>query len=750
MKLHLLGESVVISPDREHYNTYRLMFQKDAEQALQSFRILYQKNTSLEMAVRNLPDQIYQSMKPAIDQCIQILIDHQILTMDETRFMNMYPETLDAANDAYLTLQDQYAEIVLNEKEKDAYRSARRAGRGRWSGGGFGLSGAVKGAMTAGALNMVTGAGHMLFNGVAQIGSSLAASAKMNKIFQNKATAAMLEEGIFRSVCSLHMALIDCLAQMETDTLAIEGAVSPEDKEAAASIVKNIPQIRDIEQRRMAMIQAFQLDPYQEAWYRVALQAFGDQDGSLENAEKHFGMSVIHHEKGRQLDEFARSLPLDTEAQAKSAAAKIEEERQRLNYTAETEQTKKIQAAVERFDTEYRTVDGMLLPTREEADAARLELKRVHEIEQGINYDDLSSIADGEQKMTVLTSKPATAHRETLHRKWNELDRQLRTVAPLPDGSSFLCETPQQAQQLRPLVQQLSQRLEDCGKDASAEIPLFQLKEDVNAESLPPSVADSYRSEIDNRLTAIDLELRTTLGKEYSSREAARAAEQLYQQIRADFAAGNPRQDSALFRHRIEDADFSDEAKSELLNELFQYENAKELQTAKVFSTFSSIALLAIVIASYFFPLSGTAAFAQKDVTVKGVSLMLTDVHVTDSLTFVNGLINGLVVFGRCIGDIFVNGFFEYVRGFDFGLIGNILWAVLGLLWLPIKHIIIGIVRYLVSLIVTFFQDASFRYYLGYIIGTAVPFAVSQLSFDEDKQEENVKRIRGWTAKKSC
>lgn len=366
MKLHLLGESVVISPDREHYNTYRLMFQKDAEQALQSFRILYQKNTSLEMAVRNLPDQIYQSMKPAIDQCIQILIDHQILTMDETRFMNMYPETLDAANDAYLTLQDQYAEIVLNEKEKDAYRSARRAGRGRWSGGGFGLSGAVKGAMTAGALNMVTGAGHMLFNGVAQIGSSLAASAKMNKIFQNKATAAMLEEGIFRSVCSLHMALIDCLAQMETDTLAIEGAVSPEDKEAAASIVKNIPQIRDIEQRRMAMIQAFQLDPYQEAWYRVALQAFGDQDGSLENAEKHFGMSVIHHEKGRQLDEFARSLPLDTEAQAKSAAAKIEEERQRLNYTAETEQTKKIQAAVERFDTEYRTVDGMLLPTREE------------------------------------------------------------------------------------------------------------------------------------------------------------------------------------------------------------------------------------------------------------------------------------------------------------------------------------------------------------------------------------------------
>lgn len=61
---------------------------------------------------------------------------------------------------------------------------------------------------------------------------------------------------------------------------------------------------------------------------------------------------------------------------------------------------------------------------------------------------------------------------------------------------------------------------------------------------------------------------------------------------------------------------------------------------------------------------------------------------------------------------------------------------------------IVVIPRYLVSFFMTLTQSAPFPYYIGYLIGTAIPFGVSQLSFDEDEQEENVKRIKGWTVKK--
>ena len=129
---------------------------------------------------------------------------------------------------------------------------------------------------------------------------------------------------------------------------------------------------------------------------------------------------------------------------------------------------------------------------------------------------------------------------------------------------------------------------------------------------------------------------------------------------------------------------------------------------------------------------------------------MLTDVQTVNTLTFFDGLKNGLMVFGRCIGDIFVNGFFDYTGGFQYGLIGNILWAVLGLFWVAIKHFFLGVARYLVSLVVTLIQAAPIRYYIGYVIGSAIPLAVSQLAFDEDKQEENVQRIKRWTVRKIC
>ena len=64
------------------------------------------------------------------------------------------------------------------------------------------------------------------------------------------------------------------------------------------------------------------------------------------------------------------------------------------------------------------------------------------------------------------------------------------------------------------------------------------------------------------------------------------------------------------------------------------------------------------------------------------------------------------------------------------------------------KNFFLGIARYFVSLVVTIFQTAPIRYYLGYIIGSAIPISVYQLAFDQAEQVENVNRIKGWNAKK--
>lgn len=747
--LFVFGRPVMVSDALEAYNQYRKMFQEEADLAKARFYSLYQQNNSLDAVIANAPNQLHQSISPAVDACVKVLVEHNILTVDAARLEAQYPEIRDIWCEPYLKLYDHYAEIVLGQEELDRYRVARRESRARWSGGGFGLSGALQGAAMAGALNLVSGAGHMVFNGLGKIVSSISASSQKNQIFEDRETVENLAEGAWKAAFYLHFALIDCLAQTGADTLPASGVISQDAEKNAAAILNNARQMADPEQCRSAMIQSIQENPYQEDWYRFSLQQFGDQDGTLEKTAYYFGIKTIRAEKWRQLDEFAKTFPLDTEEQALSAAQRVEQFKERIHCIDNSHYSRAITEAVERFDEQYRMVDGEVLPSREAADLARKELSEITDVEKEIDFSNPTSIAQAEDRLRTYSSSAAQQRRETLHQKWAELDNQLRTVSTLlPGGKSIRCKTYQQAEDLRPKAEDLKRRLDNCGEGAGSEAALMSLKSALETEALSSVLTNCYRDEIDRRLEEIDRMARTVLDKEYATREAAQAAERTYRQIERDLQTGHPRRNGEKFRKRIQDADFSDTAKQRLLDKLFQAENAKELKLAKIFSAFSAAVILAIVIGSYFFTLSGTAEYANRSVMIHGIPLLIRKVKIVEDLDFIDGFKNGLLVFGQSVCVCFLEGLADYLNGFRFGLIGNVAWTFLGLLAIVLKEILLLLARYFVTLFVAFFQKAAFPYYIGYIIGSAIPLAVSQLSFDEDKQEENVRRIKGWTVKK--
>ena len=133
---------------------------------------------------------------------------------------------------------------------------------------------------------------------------------------------------------------------------------------------------------------------------------------------------------------------------------------------------------------------------------------------------------------------------------------------------------------------------------------------------------------------------------------------------------------------------------------------------------------------------------------IRGIPLLIRKIELVEDLGFIDGFKNGLLIFGQSVWICFLEGLADYLDGFRFGLIGNVVWAFLGLFAVTFKEILVLLARYFVTLFVAFFQKAALPYYIGYMIGAAIPLAVSQLSFDEDKQEENVRRIKGWTIKK--
>lgn len=747
--MDILGSNIEVSEARTAYNRYRLCFQKEADQAVIAFRDKYQNNASLDDVITKGEAQITQSIQPTIELCVKTLIDCNVLTVDQAQFEELYGGYKNIWGEAFLQLYDKYAEIIMDQKQLDEYRVMRRKSRGRWQGGGFGLSSALQGAATAGVLNILASAGHMVFNGIGKVVSSISAGMGKNKIFNDPNTYGSLAEGVWLATFSLHIALVDCLNRTGADPLPLAGVVGDEDMKNSIAFLNNAKLLDDTEQCRSTLIRSFRLNPYSEDWYAYALERFGDRDGSLETAGQYFGISTVQEKKARILDNYAKDLPFDTEELALAAQQKIRAKKEQLHYQGETEYTRIIKDAVNRYDLAYRSVENIVLPTRNEADIARQELAAIEAIETNINFNDLSSIAEAKERISIYTSAVAKHHQEALQAEWDRLDIEQRSVDTLlPNHTAILCDSSAQAQRFRSIAQKLSQRLQACGEGCAAEGPLQALQRQILTDGIPLKLLEAYQDEINSRLAQIDLTLRSTLGKEYPTREAARAAETVYAQIRADFETGNPRKNGDTFRQWIKGADFSDEIKCELENELFQLENSKELKTIKTLSLLSGIILLAIVIGSYFFSISGTEAYANKSVVIGGIPLLIRKAEVVEQLGFTDGFKNGLLVFGHSIIASLAEGVSNYLDGFHFGLIGNAVWLFLGLFVIIIKVFLLAIARYFVTLFVAFFQQGPLLYYIGYIIGAAIPIGVAQFSFDEDKQEENINRLKRWTVPK--
>lgn len=85
---------------------------------------------------------------------IDFLIEHDVFDISRDEFASRYCSNINSFFTAYTEFEDGYLSIVATEAEMTEYRKLRHHSRGRWVGGGFGLEGAIKGAATAGMLNL--------------------------------------------------------------------------------------------------------------------------------------------------------------------------------------------------------------------------------------------------------------------------------------------------------------------------------------------------------------------------------------------------------------------------------------------------------------------------------------------------------------------------------------------------------------------------------------------------------------------
>jgi len=164
----------------------------------------------------------------------------------------------------------------------------------------------------------------------------------------------------------------------------LESGVIPEDK------------VADI------LLDILEIDPLISKTYTTMIKYFGDEKKEIFTVAKYLAIDdIILAYKQIFAEEYVEKLSMDTEEAALEAKENFIKYCDYLGIEKEDREDigEEIDSALEDFDRAYRTVDGITLETREEADLARGELLAIKAFMEKIAPPNKDSLLDYEQEL---------------------------------------------------------------------------------------------------------------------------------------------------------------------------------------------------------------------------------------------------------------------------------------------------------------------------------------------------------------
>lgn len=741
MEFIISGIHFPISEEMENYRYYRKLFSDLENQVASEFDALYTKqNHRLEDIIQNGSNQYAQCMYPVIQTALKCLAEKDILSYDAAAFWSEYGKYFDHWSEAYDRLEEQYAAIVLDEKSMDEYRTLRRKTRGRVVGGGFGVGGALKGMAAAGAMNAAAGAAHMMVNGIGKIGSSFRSNSKLSAIFNDPDTKKSLVDAVRMSVFSCHNAVIICiLNHIPSFPCTI---VTPEDSKQSYIQIDNLRHLADNPERVLhSLPHIWKLNPYNPFCYRILLKILGDADGELSRFAAYFDCDILP-DKLKLMEERRKELSISTEVLAQHAHDQLCKAADRLGLSHNCDIILEVDKTLHEFDRKARTVDGIELKTREEAAAANKELQEIRKAVSMTDCQDKTALAALLPQLEKYQSPVAKKHIRKLHKTLEHLIEEEKCVHSSIDGILDLkFDTAEQAQAAAKEMAQAeailsSYSLNELSQIIEAQQAITDLK---LSQPVDTAVQKMLQLQQSSAQKVIDC---TFLGKLYNSAEEKKAVEKEYHRIKTKLMMHPDHTEIAYIREQLDTLDFPEQAYSEIEAGLASYEgsspvsqsaphNAASSSSAssnsvtpsqKAVDTIISLLILAIIIAAIFVRVTVTPSFEAHSIRVMGYEMLISRHQTAPVLTVVDGLKNGILVFGETIVAFFMEGFSDFIAGFHFHFIGNALWLLFGWMWIVIKETLVSIGRYFVTIVMIGKESTSIGYLASYIGSALIPW----------------------------
>lgn len=174
----LLGQDIVFTSE---YFVSAYISDKIETLSGETTKKLNEIKSNSESSLREISNCMQNSIKKCMDA---VQSTEKFLNFKSNKANSLIENFSEGYIEALMTIKEEFDAIDSGVAIDERYRKARKESRGRWSGGGFGVGGALKGAATAGVMNMGTGAVHSVVNSIGNLRTSMKADKQKRGIVE--------------------------------------------------------------------------------------------------------------------------------------------------------------------------------------------------------------------------------------------------------------------------------------------------------------------------------------------------------------------------------------------------------------------------------------------------------------------------------------------------------------------------------------------------------------------------------------
>lgn len=289
-KFVLLGEELITDQSRDNFIEISQAVDIAAMKDYLELKETIYGYSDLKTLASNIRKDMDRAFEKIVKQALPIFHKRDIYDLNAETFVNRYVSEYISIVEAAENVKDKYDEIIAAGEYEKEQREYEKENRSRWEGGGYGISGALKGYAQASLLNAAEGLIYSARNSIGNAETDRKVRNAMDNVVKNSGIQDECIDAFFEAVTGIKRGMMRALMEYTDTEFEI---ISQSDAERASNIVAavvndDIPE----EKVKSQLIKAWNLDPLNEDIYKELFLRYGDYDNSIEEVGNYFSINV--------------------------------------------------------------------------------------------------------------------------------------------------------------------------------------------------------------------------------------------------------------------------------------------------------------------------------------------------------------------------------------------------------------------------------------------------------------------------